>query len=68
MSDSLQQIVDSGQLAGAATLVWKYGAAQTTCFGWRDIERKLPVEPGHHLQNRFDDQADYLCRGAHVGG
>jgi CubicO group peptidase (beta-lactamase class C family) len=44
MSDPLQQIVDSGQLAGAATLVWKNGAAQTTCFGWRDIERKLPVE------------------------
>jgi CubicO group peptidase (beta-lactamase class C family) len=44
MSDPLQQIVDSGQLAGAATLVWKNGAAQTTCFGWRDIERMLPVE------------------------
>jgi len=44
MSDPLQQFVDSGQLAGAATLVWKNGAAQTTCFGCRDIERKLPVE------------------------
>jgi CubicO group peptidase (beta-lactamase class C family) len=44
MSDPLQQIVDSEQLAGAATLVWKNGAAQTRCFGWRDVERKLPVE------------------------
>jgi len=44
MRDRLQQIVDSGQLAGAATLVWKNGAAQTTCYGWRDIERRLPVE------------------------
>ena len=44
MSDPLQQIVDSGQLAGAATLAWKNGAAQARCFGWRDIERKLPVE------------------------
>jgi len=44
MSDPVQQIVDSGQLAGAATLVWKNGASETTCFGWRDIERKLPVE------------------------
>src|SRR5436309_1623867 len=44
MTDSVKKIVDSGQLAGAATLVWKNGAAQTTCFGWRDIERKLPVE------------------------
>ena len=41
MNDSLQQFVDSGQLAGAATLVWKNGAAHTRCFGWRDIERKL---------------------------
>jgi CubicO group peptidase (beta-lactamase class C family) len=44
MSDSLQQIVDSGQLAGAATLTWKNGVARTRCFGWRDIEGKLPVE------------------------
>jgi CubicO group peptidase (beta-lactamase class C family) len=44
MNDSLRQIVDSGQLAGAATLVWKNGVAQTICYGWRDIERKLPVE------------------------
>src|SRR6478672_3167431 len=44
MSDPLQQIVDSGQLAGAATLVWKNGAARTNCFGWRDIEHDLPVQ------------------------
>src|SRR5437867_3184784 len=55
MNNQVQQIVDSGQLAGAATLVWKNawkiwknawknGVAQTTCFGWRDIERQLPVE------------------------
>uniref|UniRef100_Q01T45 Beta-lactamase n=1 Tax=Solibacter usitatus (strain Ellin6076) TaxID=234267 RepID=Q01T45_SOLUE len=44
MSETLQHIVESGQLAGAATLVWKNGTAQTTCFGWRDIERNLPVE------------------------
>jgi CubicO group peptidase (beta-lactamase class C family) len=45
MNNPLQQFVDSGQIAGAATLAWKNGAAHTTCFGWRDIERKLPVEP-----------------------
>src|SRR5450631_616606 len=44
MNDSLQQFVNSGQVAGAATLVWKNGTGQTTCFGWRDVERKLPVE------------------------
>jgi len=44
MSEPLRKAVDSGQLAGAATLVWKNGAARTECFGWRDIDRKLPVE------------------------
>ena len=24
--------------------MWKNGTAQTTCFGWRDIEHNLPVE------------------------
>jgi CubicO group peptidase (beta-lactamase class C family) len=40
----LQKIVDSGQLAGAATLVWKKGTAQTVCVGWRDVEDNLAVE------------------------
>ena len=26
-------------------MIWQNGAAQTQCFGWRDIECKLPVEP-----------------------
>lgn len=46
MMPSVKKIVDSGHLAGAATLVWNGGAAQTACYGWRDIERKLEVEPG----------------------
>src|SRR3954451_4234293 len=44
MRGTWQNIVEAGELAGAATLVWKNGAVQTACFGWRDIERKLPVE------------------------
>ncbi|HMG86310.1 MAG TPA: serine hydrolase domain-containing protein [Terracidiphilus sp.] len=44
----LQKIVDEGQLAGAATLVWradsKDGEAQTVCVGWRDVEANLPIE------------------------
>src|SRR3954470_24290504 len=43
MSDALQQMVDSGEFAGAATLVWRKGTGKATCFGWRDIERKLPI-------------------------
>src|SRR4051812_24020395 len=43
---ALQRVVDSGQLAGAATLVWRDGQALTACVGWRDIEAHLPVERG----------------------
>jgi CubicO group peptidase (beta-lactamase class C family) len=42
----LQQFVELGQLAGAATLVWRSGAAQAACVGWRDIEGNLAVERG----------------------
>ena len=41
---TLQKVVDSGELAGAATLVWRDGEAQTACVGWRDVEANLPVE------------------------
>jgi CubicO group peptidase (beta-lactamase class C family) len=43
---ALQTVVDSGQFAGAATLVWRDGEAQTACVGWRDVEARLPVERG----------------------
>ena len=45
---ALQKVVDSGELAGAATLVWRASSkceeAQTACVGWRDVEANLPVE------------------------
>ena len=41
---ALQKVVDSRELAGAATLVWRDGEAQTACVGWRDVEANLPVE------------------------
>ena len=41
---ALQKVVDSGELAGAATLVWRDHEAQTVCVGWREIESNLPVE------------------------
>jgi CubicO group peptidase (beta-lactamase class C family) len=42
----LQELVDAGQLAGAATLVWRDGTAQIACAGWRDIEANLPMHRG----------------------
>jgi CubicO group peptidase (beta-lactamase class C family) len=37
--------VDAGDLAGAATLIWRGGrVVQATCVGWRDLEAGLPIE------------------------
>jgi CubicO group peptidase (beta-lactamase class C family) len=42
---ALQKVVNAGQLAGAATLVWRaHSGAETVCAGWHDIEANLPVE------------------------
>jgi CubicO group peptidase (beta-lactamase class C family) len=43
-AEQLKVMVESGQFAGAATLVWRNGAAQAACVGWRDIEGGLAVE------------------------
>jgi CubicO group peptidase (beta-lactamase class C family) len=38
-------IVDAGELAGAATLIWRGGTVvQSVCIGQRDIEAGLPIE------------------------
>jgi CubicO group peptidase (beta-lactamase class C family) len=40
----IQAVVDSGELAGAATAVWRNGAvAQAAGVGWRDIDAKVPM-------------------------
>ena len=41
---ALQTVIDRGQLAGAATLLWREGEIQALCAGWRDIEGKMPIE------------------------
>ena len=45
---ALQKVVDSKEIAGAATLIWRTGSrseeAETVCVGWRDVEASLPVE------------------------
>jgi CubicO group peptidase (beta-lactamase class C family) len=44
LKEAITAYVDAGQLAGAATLVWRRGEAQVTCVGWRDLEARLPIE------------------------
>lgn len=41
---AIGRFVDAGQLAGAATLVWRDGAVDASCVGWRDVEARLPIE------------------------
>src|SRR3954470_1920975 len=44
---ALRAYVDAGDLAGAATLVWRNGrVVQTTTVGRRDLATNLPVERG----------------------
>ena len=41
---ALQKFVDSQQLAGAATLLWRADlGTHAACVGWRDIEASLPM-------------------------
>ena len=40
----LQKSVDDGDLAGAAAAVWRDGAIEAACAGWRDIGARLPME------------------------
>src|SRR5215831_11948037 len=47
VEDALQARVEAGQLAGAATLVWRHGAVrQVTTAGRRDLASGAPVERG----------------------
>lgn len=44
IAQALQRYVDAGELAGAATLVWRGGAVvQQASVGWRDTEARLPM-------------------------
>ena len=45
VATAIEALVDAGELAGAATLVWRGGkVAQSACVGWRDKEAGLPIE------------------------
>ncbi len=42
----IQPFIDSGALAGAATLIWRGGEVHISTHGVRDLQTKLPVERG----------------------
>ena len=42
---AIEAYVEAGELAGAATLVWRDGkVVHTGCAGWRDVHARMPVE------------------------
>ena len=45
IASAIGAVVNAGDLAGAAALVWRDGkVVQTACVGWRDMESRLPIE------------------------
>lgn len=45
ITTAIGSIVDTGALAGAATLLWRNGQiVQVSTVGWRDVEAGLPIE------------------------
>lgn len=45
IAPTLQPVVDSGDLSGFVTLLYRHGAvAQVNTLGWRDIEHKQPMQ------------------------
>jgi CubicO group peptidase (beta-lactamase class C family) len=45
IATAIGAIVDAGDLAGAATLVWRDGrVVHSAGVGWRDVEARLPIE------------------------
>ncbi len=44
IATAIGEIVNTGALAGAVTLVWRDGkVVQTACVGWRNVEARLPI-------------------------
>ncbi|MDY7096535.1 MAG: serine hydrolase domain-containing protein [Pseudomonadota bacterium] len=43
ITGAILSLVDAGQLAGAATLVWRDGETHVACAGWRDIATETPI-------------------------
>src|SRR5689334_2445427 len=45
VKNEIEELVNDGRLAGAATLVWRDGqVANSAVYGRRDLEAELPVE------------------------
>lgn len=45
IANAMEAMVNAGEIAGAATLVWREGrVTHAAGFGWRDVEARLPID------------------------
>ncbi len=42
--DALQKYVDSGEMPGAISILYKDGVQETTCLGYADAAAKRPIK------------------------
>ena len=42
--DALRPYVESGELAGAISILYKDGVQETCCIGYSDMEKKRPIK------------------------
>ena len=56
--DAMRGLVDEGKLAGVTSLVARHGkVVHFDAYGVKNLETKAPLDQGHHLSHRLDDQA-----------
>ena len=57
---TIREVCDAGLLSGAVTVVWQRGELlQVNEIGYRDVEAGLPMQQGHFVSHRVDDQTGY---------
>ena len=42
-ADALKPYLESGELPGAISVLYKNGAQETVCLGWADVDKRIPM-------------------------
>ena len=42
-ADALKPYIESGELPGAISVLYKNGVQETACLGWADVDKKIPM-------------------------
>ena len=43
VADAVNPYLESGELPGAISVLYKDGVQETACLGWADVDRKIPM-------------------------